>query len=262
MKLPNKVYDILKYICLIVIPAAVVVVATCGKLWGLDDETIKIITGSLTGLATAVGATLGFSSAEYYKDKEEASESPQEPSETISLEPVATIYLSPSQQSGNLYAFGNTNEREQCEKIASACRDALELRGFKVYLTPERDVTLRVVDAVKAGDVDWYIPIHTNAFDGSVTGTRLMIREKTQPDLAMAEYIMKYLDAVCPGKSSNIKALGDKWYEQRLTEPIPSVYCECEFHDNKTAAEFIVGHTTEIGESIARGICEFYDVAW
>ena len=261
MKLPNKVYDILKYICLIVIPAAVVLIATCGKLWGLDDETIKIITGSLTGLATAVGATLGFSSAEYYKDKEEPSESPQDFSETIPLEPVATIYLRPSQQSGNLYAFGNTNEREQCEKIASACRDALVVHGFNVVLTPEKDVTVRVRDAFEEG-ADWYIPIHTNAFDGSVTGTRLMIREKTQPDFVMAEYIMKYLDAVCPGKSSNITEHGDRWYEQRLTDPIPSVYCECEFHDNKSAAEFIVGHTTEIGESIARGICEFYDVAW
>lgn len=31
------------------------------------------------------------------------------------------IYLSPSDQDGNLYAAGNTNEAVQCRRIANAC---------------------------------------------------------------------------------------------------------------------------------------------
>ena len=258
MKLPNKVYDVLKYICLIVIPAAVVLIATCGHLWGLDDETIKIVTGSLTGLATAVGATLGFSSAEYYKDKEETE--PEKPSGPKT--PVATIYLSPSQQSGNKYAISGTNEKEQCEKIAQACQGALIDHGFKVYLEPNRDVTLRVLDANRYGDVDWYIPIHTNAFDGKVSGTRLMIRNFGGVEEECAKAIFNRLDACCPGTSSNITARGDKWYEQRLTVPIPSVYIEADFHDVPEVAKFIIEHTVEIGESIARGICDYYHIDW
>lgn len=40
------------------------------------------------------------------------------------------IYISPSDQTGNRYAVGNTNEAEQCRKIASALVDALERCGF------------------------------------------------------------------------------------------------------------------------------------
>lgn len=36
------------------------------------------------------------------------------------------IYLSPSNQNGNMYAYGNTNEMEQCNRIADAAKTALE----------------------------------------------------------------------------------------------------------------------------------------
>ena len=42
------------------------------------------------------------------------------------------IYLSPSDQVHNIYAYGNTNEAEQCRKIATACKAALERNGFAV----------------------------------------------------------------------------------------------------------------------------------
>ena len=42
------------------------------------------------------------------------------------------IYLSPSDQVRNIYAYGNTNEAAQCRKIAAACKTALERSGFAV----------------------------------------------------------------------------------------------------------------------------------
>lgn len=262
MKLSNKAYDILKYICLIVLPALVVLVATCGGLWGLSDDIIKIITGTITGIATALGGTLGLSSASYYKDENgEASEEPQEPVESGPRDPVATIYLSPSQQYGNKYAYGDTNEKEQCEKIAAACRDALVAHGFNVVLTPEKDVTVRVRDAFEEG-ADWYIPIHTNAFDGTVSGTRMFVRDMNdEPDLTMCKAVFKRLDACCPGTSSNIKTY-PTLYEFRTTSPIPAFYCECDFHDVPDVARFIIEHTVEIGQAIARGICDYYGIDW
>ena len=35
------------------------------------------------------------------------------------------IFLSPSSQTGNTYAYGNTNEAAVCGKIAAACELAL-----------------------------------------------------------------------------------------------------------------------------------------
>lgn len=262
MKLSDKAYDILKLVALVVLYGLSLIVCLVGNRIGLPDDVIKIVSGVLAAAGTALGGLLGLSSANYYKDKQEAQEEPEEPSEPAGEAPVAVIYLSPSQQSGNKYAYGNTNERDQCEKIAEAAAKSLMSHNFKVYLEPKTDVTLRVVNAVQAGDVDWYIPIHTNAFDGKVAGTRLMIRAFDTPDEEMADFLMRYLDELLPGTSSNTTAHGDKWFEQRLTDPIPSVYIEADFHDVPDVAKFIVEHTTEIGEAIAHGICEYYGVRW
>ena len=35
-----------------------------------------------------------------------------------------------------------------------------------------------------------------------------------------------------------------------------AVYVECEFHDRADLATWIIEHTTELGEAIARGVCK------
>ena len=44
------------------------------------------------------------------------------------------VYLSPSNQTKNEYAYGNTTEDVQCGKIAKACKAALERNGVEVML--------------------------------------------------------------------------------------------------------------------------------
>lgn len=44
------------------------------------------------------------------------------------------IYLSPSNQNGNIYATGGTNEMAQCDKIAAATAKALKRCGFEVMV--------------------------------------------------------------------------------------------------------------------------------
>ena len=45
---------------------------------------------------------------------------------------MAKVYLSPSDQRSNAYAYGNTTEDVQCGKIAEACKTALERSGVDV----------------------------------------------------------------------------------------------------------------------------------
>ena len=40
------------------------------------------------------------------------------------------------------------------------------------------------------------------------------------------------------------------------------MYCECEFHDTVEGAKWIVEHTTEIGEAIAKGLCKYLGVKY
>lgn len=66
MKLPDKVYDVLKDIVLLVLPALATFYTAIAGIWGLPfgDQ----ISGTLTALATAIGVILKISSVQYNKN--------------------------------------------------------------------------------------------------------------------------------------------------------------------------------------------------
>lgn len=67
MKLPNKVYDVLKWIVMICIPAVTVAYVGLAAIWEWPyaDEVAK----TSAVICTLLGALLGISTAEYNKDK-------------------------------------------------------------------------------------------------------------------------------------------------------------------------------------------------
>lgn len=67
MKLPDKIYDYLKWIVLIVIPALAVAYVGFAGIWGWPyaDEISK----TANVLCTLLGAILGISTATYYQEK-------------------------------------------------------------------------------------------------------------------------------------------------------------------------------------------------
>lgn len=69
MKLPNKLYDILKWITLIVIPALATAYVGLSAIWGFpySDEIAR----TACVVCTLLGALLGISTAEYNKSKEQ-----------------------------------------------------------------------------------------------------------------------------------------------------------------------------------------------
>lgn len=65
----NKVYDALKYIALIVLPAIGTLYFAIAGIWGLPYG--EQIVGTITAIDTFLGALLGIANAKYNKDKEE-----------------------------------------------------------------------------------------------------------------------------------------------------------------------------------------------
>lgn len=63
MKLDNKVYDILKEVALIVLPALAVLYATLGDIWGLPY--VAEIPATIMGIDTFLGAVLHISTKNY-----------------------------------------------------------------------------------------------------------------------------------------------------------------------------------------------------
>ncbi len=172
------------------------------------------------------------------------------------------IYISPSNQSGNLYATGNTNEKEQCHKIAKVCVTYLKKAGFNVKCTYNDDMYQRVRESNSFG-ADMHVAIHTNATaKHNVTGgTQILLYSVSGERKKAGESVFEYLAPLTPGKSAERLIAKPDFYECNSTNAL-AVYCECEFHDTKIGSDFIIKNTTAIGEAIAKGICRYYGVAF
>ena len=167
------------------------------------------------------------------------------------------VYLSPSNQSDNSYSYGNTTEDVQCGKIAQACKVALERNGVSVMLGQYDTMANRCAASDRFG-ADLHVPIHTNAFNGTVSGTRMFCYDMNGEGYKACKAIFDVLAPFTPGKSENIKV--NKELFEVKTPNAPTAYIEVDFHDNPSIAKWIIEHTTEIGEKIAEGICNYFGI--
>lgn len=69
MKMSNKVYDVLKWITNIVLPAAGTLYAALSGIWGFPYG--EEIVGTILAVDTFLGVVLGISSAKYHKSIKE-----------------------------------------------------------------------------------------------------------------------------------------------------------------------------------------------
>ena len=175
------------------------------------------------------------------------------------------IYLSPSNQDGNMYAYGNTNEMEQCNRIADAAKIALERCGFAVKKAPKGQNMRVSINESNAWGADLHIPIHTNAMtnDGTGTagGTIVFVYSTDNPNMALATPVYNAVQAVTPGKTDfGVRAYPDL-AELNGTNCI-AVYIEVDFHDNPPIAKWLIEHPQTVGEAIAKGVCNGYGVEY
>lgn len=172
------------------------------------------------------------------------------------------IYFSPSDQTRNTYAAGNTNEAAQCRQIALYAVEAAKRCGFEA-----------LTDAVSGGDAamdkrieqsnDWgadvHIPIHTNAFNGQVQGTRLFCFSIPGDGYNICAAIMNTLAPITPGSSDNITTAR---FAEILQANSPTAYIEVAFHDNPAEAQWIIDHKKDIAEAIVKGLCNYFGMKY
>lgn len=68
-KLSNGVYDALKFLCTILLPACGALYFALSKIWGLPYA--EEIVGTLSAIAAFIGALIGISSAQYNKENDD-----------------------------------------------------------------------------------------------------------------------------------------------------------------------------------------------
>lgn len=169
------------------------------------------------------------------------------------------IYISPSDQTSNKYAYGNTNEAVVCRKIADATEAALKRCGFNVKNNKTSSMAARVVESDKWG-ADLHLPIHTNAFNKKVTGTRLFCWDKTGEGYKACRAIFNKLAPLTPGTSESI-SVNTSLYEIR-NPSAPTAYVEVDFHDVADIAKWLIENVEAVGEAICQGVCDYFGVAY
>lgn len=169
---------------------------------------------------------------------------------------MARIYLSPSNQYANTYSYGNTNEMEQCNKIAIAAESALKRCGFEVKRAPKGQNMYTSINESNAFKADVHVCIHTNAGGGK--GTDVFVYSSSNSNLKYAKPVYNELVKLT-GVGRGIKTNSLAEINQTSAK---CVYCECQFHDNATLAKWIIENTTRIGEAIAKGLCSAFGVTY
>lgn len=68
MIIPDKLYNILKWLCLIFAPALITLISTLFALYHIEGA--EIVCGTIAAIATFVGALIGISTKAYKKKNE------------------------------------------------------------------------------------------------------------------------------------------------------------------------------------------------
>ena len=68
MKLSNRLYDILKYVCTIGLPAVAAFIGVVFPVVGIADNITGIVLTVITATATLIGTLIGISNAQYKKE--------------------------------------------------------------------------------------------------------------------------------------------------------------------------------------------------
>lgn len=66
MKIPDKLYDILKWVCLIALPAVSTLYWTLSSIWGWPYA--EQVSGTIAALTTFIGVIIGISTVNYNKE--------------------------------------------------------------------------------------------------------------------------------------------------------------------------------------------------
>ena len=183
---------------------------------------------------------------------------------SFSAERKPVIYLSPSNQAGNSYAAGDTNEHTQCQAIASELKKTLESRyNCTVYIADQKlSITAsgRPAEAAALG-ADIYLAIHTNASKSTGKyGPQAYYFPGSDQSRRLSENLVEAMESISPFKSNvttvinGMNYLGGYGYGE-VRAPgalgmVPVLF-EAEHHDSADSAQWIIDNTGKIAQAAA-----------
>ena len=168
---------------------------------------------------------------------------------------MVSIFLSPSDQLGNTYAYGDTNEAVVCQQISNLLEDKLNQLGVLVDSDPNM---YNAVDRSNKLRPDLHLAIHTNASPGhNVRGVRVFYYPGSEYGKTYAEKFFRALSGLYEG-SHALKEYASL-YELRKTVS-PAVYLELDFHDNVDGAKWLINNKELIADTLRNVIVDIFQL--
>lgn len=181
--------------------------------------------------------------------------------EAAVFEPV--VYLSPSNQTDNAYASGDTTEAEAMRRVSEKTMEILEQSGVEVYIADEDDSLQDKVDFANKHDVTAHVAIHSNAGGetGSGEGTECYYNAENSESRVLAEYIYNRVSRLTPTTDRGMHdgTTGSSYLFEVANSGVPNCLLEVEFHDTVSHSNWINENIDRLAKSIADGIMQYLD---
>ena len=181
---------------------------------------------------------------------------------------IPIIYISPSKQADNKFAYGNTTEQEQMYRVGKALKKILDEEYYCITYIPSTSLSLglknRAYDAyIRESDV--YLAIHSNAISSkTVYGAIGYYSTSCNQGKVLSQNIVNEMKKISLKKPTitdplreGMSAFGGTGYGE-VRDPtyygMVGVLAEVEYHDNKDSAKWIINHTDDIARAIANSL--------
>ena len=153
-------------------------------------------------------------------------------------------------------AYKGTSECEQCERIAKYAYDYL-IKNYdcSVEIAERADNMSKRCAEAKDFGADFYLAIHTNAFNETVRGTETYYHSS---DAEGKKFATALLDKVSELTECKRRTKANDNLIELNTPTCARAYIEVDFHSNPERAAWIVENAQKIGETIAECIAEYY----
>lgn len=162
------------------------------------------------------------------------------------------IYIQASNQYQNMYAYANTNEKVQMEKLSYLLKYELDKYECAVMVATKNYIRDRAIEAAAWG-ADFAISLHSNAATGTASGTRGYYNINYTVSKNMAQRLCDELDLINPYHNGYSRIVNDYSYLDIWefgSRKVPSILAEIAFHDNPSEAKWIVENLPAIAKAI------------
>lgn len=170
---------------------------------------------------------------------------------------MPNVYLSPSNQMHNRCAYGDL-EGQHCASLADLISKKLLLHGIDSKIRiPSHSLSTNIAEAKSFG-ADLYIPIHTNAANSSVRGTRFGYASGREDSLSACQVFVDVWKKFYP-LPDKVKLATYNTFSEAKKPHCPSVYTELIFHSNDDDADFLHRYMSECADALVDCICAYFD---